>query len=72
MRDALEQAWFEQRPLLIQYRAANEITTQRKVRLQSVVMERSITLLNCEDLDKQEARQFRLDRVEKAAVCKED
>jgi predicted DNA-binding transcriptional regulator YafY len=72
VRDALEQAWFEHRPLLIQYRAANEAITQRKVRLQSVVMERSITLLNCKDLDKDEERQFRLDRVEKASICKEE
>ena len=72
VRDALEQAWFEHRPLMIQYRSANETITSRKVRLQSVVMERSITLLNCKDLDKDEARQFRLDRVETATICKEE
>jgi hypothetical protein len=33
------------------------------VRLVSVVMERTSTLLNCDDLDKGEQRQFRLDRI---------
>jgi predicted DNA-binding transcriptional regulator YafY len=72
VREALEQAWFEQKPLLIHYRSANGELTKRKVRLQSVVMERSITLANCEDLDKKELRQFRLDKIEVAIVYKDD
>jgi hypothetical protein len=39
------------------------------VRVVSVVMERSQTLLNCDDLDKGERRQFRLDRILEAEVA---
>lgn len=45
--------------------------TTRGVRLQTVIMERGETLLNCLDLDKGEARQFRLDRIEHAVVLKD-
>ena len=40
----------------------------RRVRIKQVVMERSETLLNCHDLDKNEDRQFKLDRIEHAEV----
>ena len=70
VRRAVEQAWFEQRPLKIRYAGADGITTTRRVRLVAAVMERSVTLLNCHDLDKNEARQFRLDRIEAAAVLR--
>jgi predicted DNA-binding transcriptional regulator YafY len=63
VRRAVEQAWFERQPLRIRYRGADEVVTTRVVRIASVVMERSLTLLNCDDLDKGERRQFRLDRV---------
>jgi predicted DNA-binding transcriptional regulator YafY len=63
MRRAVEQAWFERQPLRIRYRGADEVMTTRVVRITSVVMERSLTLLNCDDLDKGERRQFRLDRI---------
>jgi predicted DNA-binding transcriptional regulator YafY len=42
--------------------------TSRAVRIVSVVMERSVTLLNCDDLEKGEKRQFRLDRILEAEV----
>jgi predicted DNA-binding transcriptional regulator YafY len=63
VRRAVEQAWFERQPLRIRYRGPDEVTTTRVVRIVSVVMERSLTLLNCDDLDKGERRQFRLDRI---------
>jgi predicted DNA-binding transcriptional regulator YafY len=63
VRRAIEQAWFERQPLRIRYRGADEIVSSRVVRIATVVMERSLTLLNCDDLDKGERRQFRLDRV---------
>lgn len=68
VRRPIEQAWFERQPLRIVYRGADDIATTRVVRIQSVVMERSLTLLNCDDLDKGEKRQFRLDRIERAEV----
>ncbi len=68
VRQAIEQAWFEQRPLELRYRGANGVLSTRRVRLTSVVMERSLTLLNALDLEINEGRQFRLDRVERAKV----
>jgi predicted DNA-binding transcriptional regulator YafY len=54
-------------PLRIRY-AGREETTLRHVRIESVVMDRSETLLNVFDLDKQASRQLRLDRIERAEV----
>ncbi len=68
VRRALEQAWFEHRLLEIRYRGAGEITTTRRIRLERIVMDRSEIRLNAVDLDKNEKRQFALDRVEHAAV----
>ncbi len=68
VRVALETALFEQRNLKIRYRGKDEIVTQRTVRVEGLVLERTETLLNCVDLDKNERRQFRLHRVERAEV----
>jgi predicted DNA-binding transcriptional regulator YafY len=68
VRRAIEQAWFEQRPLRIEYAGSGGAPSVRRVRLVTVVMERSLTLLNCDDLDKNEPRQFRLDRVRSAEL----
>ncbi len=69
VRRALEEAWFEGLPLTIRYAGARETTT-RRVRLESVIMERSETLVNAHDLEKNEPRQFRLDRIEHAEVTR--
>ncbi len=72
VRQALEQAWFEQRPLRIRYAGApGHAATLRTIRVARIVLERSLTLLNAVDLDKAEPRQFRLDRVEWAEVVAE-
>ena len=68
VRDALERAWFEQRPLRIRYAGAHGATSIRTVRVERLVLERSLTLVNAVDLEKGEPRQFRLDRVEWAEV----
>lgn len=68
VRRAVETAWFEQRPLRIHYRGAGNAVTIRTVRIRSAVMERTLTMLNCDDLDKGEPRQFRLDRIERAVL----
>ena len=68
VRRAVETAWFEQLPLRIRYLGADGIATDRAVRIRSAVMERTITFLNCDDLDKGEPRQFRMDRIEKAEL----
>jgi predicted DNA-binding transcriptional regulator YafY len=67
VRRALEQAWFESATLRIRY-AGRDGNSTRRVLLQSVVMERSETLLNCLDLDKNEPRQFKLARIEHAEL----
>lgn len=68
VRAAVERAWFEQQPLRITYRDGNGIPTVRDVRIETVVMERTETRINALDLAKNESRQFRLDRIEKAEV----
>ena len=68
MREVIESAWIEQRPLRIRYDGARG-EADRTVRIRSVVMERTETLLNCDDLDKGEARQFKLHRVTAARLA---
>ena len=63
VRAVIEQAWFERQPVRIEYRSADDVVTTRAVRIAQVVMERTLTLLNCDDLDKGARRQFRLDRI---------
>ena len=52
--------------------AGAEAVTERRVRIESVVMDRTETLLNTFDLDKQATRQLRLDRIERAVVLPPD
>ena len=68
VRAAVEQAWIESQPLRIVYRGARGVT-ERRVRIEQVVMERTETLLNAFDLEKQEMRQFRLHRIVEAGPC---
>jgi predicted DNA-binding transcriptional regulator YafY len=67
VRRAVERAWFTGAPLRIRY-AGPEVTTTRRVRLESVVMDMRETLINTTDLDLDEARQFKLHRIERAEV----
>lgn len=68
IRSAVERAWFEQQPLRMTYRDGNGVPTTRDVRVESVVMERTQTFINAFDIAKNDRRQFRLDRIEKAEV----
>lgn len=68
VRRAVETALFERRVLRIAYRGTNEAVTSRRVRIRGIVLERTETRINATDLDKNEARQFRLDRIERATV----
>lgn len=70
VRRVLEQAWFENRPVRIDYDGQRGPTT-RTVRIESVVMERSETLLNALDLGIRASRQFVLHRITKAALVSE-
>lgn len=72
VRSALERAFFEQRPLRICYVSRDHVETTRTVRIETVVLERGETLLNCVDLDKNEPRQLRLHRIARAEVVELD
>lgn len=65
---AVEEAWFSQRPVEIGYRSSNGEYSKRTVRIEALVMERSVTFLNCVDEGLSEKRQFRLDRIESAKL----
>lgn len=67
LRAAVEQAWLEGQPLSIVYDGRKD-TIRRIVRMRIIVMERTQTLLDCDDLDLGEPRQFRLDRIVAAEV----
>ena len=67
VRAAVEQAWFEGQLLHVRY-DGRDGTSERTLRIRTIVMERSQTLLNCDDLDQGKRRQFRLDRILQARV----
>jgi predicted DNA-binding transcriptional regulator YafY len=71
VQKAIERAWFERRPLLIRYRASSGEITRRTIRIRAFLFERSITLIDCLDLDKDAERQLRLDRIEEAEVVED-
>jgi predicted DNA-binding transcriptional regulator YafY len=63
----VEQAWFERLALRIQYEGRDAVSA-RVVRITSLVLERSVTLLNCDDLEKGARRQFQLHRIRRAEL----
>jgi predicted DNA-binding transcriptional regulator YafY len=69
VRAAVEEALFSDAPLEVAFRRADGLLSRRTVRLEQLVLERSLTLLNCVDLETLEKRQYRLDRVESARVA---
>ncbi|NUP06351.1 MAG: HTH domain-containing protein [Polyangiaceae bacterium] len=66
--EALETAFFEQRDLRIRYRSKDHIVTDRVVRVEGIIVERTETLVNCLDIEQGEIRPFRLHRIERATV----
>jgi predicted DNA-binding transcriptional regulator YafY len=68
VREAIETAWFEARPLRIVYAKSAWQMSPRLVKIRNLVFDRSVTLLNCVDLETGHDRQFRLDRVQSASV----
>ena len=67
IRRMIEEAWFEQRALRVEYRRGQYERASTSVRVRGVIMERGMTLLECDDLDRGEPRTLRLDRIERAA-----
>lgn len=70
VRSAFERAWFEQCPLRIVYVDGNFIQSTRTIRVLGVLMERHETRLDAVDLETNERRHFRLDRIEQAEVLR--
>lgn len=70
VRSALERAWFEQCPLRIVYVDGNFIQSTRTIRVLGVLMERHETRLDAFDVETEERRHFRLDRIEQAEVVR--
>ncbi|HEY6881775.1 MAG TPA: HTH domain-containing protein [Polyangiales bacterium] len=68
VRAALERAWFEQQALRITYVDGSFVESTRRVRIDSVIMDRHETRLCATDLDHGGQRMFRLDRVTRAEV----
>jgi predicted DNA-binding transcriptional regulator YafY len=68
VRQAIETAWFEGRPLRIVYEKRAWEHLPRVVKIRNLVFDRQVTLLNCVDLEKQADRQFRLDKIKSATV----
>jgi predicted DNA-binding transcriptional regulator YafY len=69
---ALERAWFERQPLRITYVDGKFIETTRDIRVEAVRMDRHETRIDAIDLERGESRHFRLDRIVKAEVVRED
>ncbi len=69
IRRAVERAWFERLPLRVVYRHKNFERWKGDVFVRGVIMERSMVLLECENLEGgAEPRRLRLDHVERATV----
>jgi len=69
VRAALERAWFEQQPLRITYVDGNFVESSRRVRIESVIMDRHETRIDATELDGGTRRHFRLDRIVRAELC---
>lgn len=68
VKRVVEDAWFASTPVRLRYRKKDGSQNERAVRIESIVLERTETLLNCVDVESQEKRQLRLHQVERAEV----
>ncbi len=68
VRLAVERAWFEGGTLAVRWTDGDGVPVKRRVRLRAIVMDRGETRLNLTDLDVNEDRQVRLDRIESAEL----
>jgi predicted DNA-binding transcriptional regulator YafY len=71
IRRVVEEAWFEQRPLRVSYRRSDSSSNERTVRIVRVLMERTMTVLECSDVATGEVRGVRLDRIDRATIVRE-
>ena len=68
VRRAVEEAWYEGRPLQFTYVSGVRESHRRAV-IRSVTVDRWEVRLNCDDLDKGEPRQFLLNRITAAKIA---
>ena len=68
VRDAVEQALIANAPVELAFRRADGSLSVRTVRIDSLVLERSHSLLNVVDVVTGERRQYPLDKLERARV----
>ncbi len=68
VREAVERAWFEQRPLRLVYVDRDAVESTREVRIEGVTLDRRETRLSVIELKSGEPRQLRLDRIASAEV----
>lgn len=68
VRAVVEAAWFEDRPMRVTYRHGDGTMSERSVRIVRLLSERTMTILECDDLGEGKPRRLRLDRIEKAAL----
>jgi predicted DNA-binding transcriptional regulator YafY len=71
IRRVVEEAWFEQRPVRVSYRRSDSSSNERTVRILRVLMERTMTVLECTDVSTGEVRGVRLDRIDRATIVPE-
>lgn len=64
----IEDAWFAQAPVTVHFRRKDGTLSVRTVRIETVVMDRSLTLLNVVDMGTGERRQLPLRFIEKAVA----
>jgi len=72
IRRVVEEAWFEQRAIRLCYRRSDTSSNERTVRIVRVLMERTMTILECSDVATGELRGVRLDRIDRATILRED
>lgn len=70
VRRTIEAAWLDRRIVRIEYDGARGVT-RRRIRIRSIVMERTETLLNTTDLDKNADRQFAMHKILSAEIVDE-
>jgi predicted DNA-binding transcriptional regulator YafY len=69
VRAVVERAWFEDRPMRVSYRHGDGTGSERLVRVTRLLCERTMTILECDDLEDGKPRRLRLDRIEKALLA---
>jgi predicted DNA-binding transcriptional regulator YafY len=71
VREAIETAWFENRAVRIVYEKKPWQLTPRLVKVRNLVFDRQVTLLNVVDLETNQERQFRLDKIQQATLLEQ-